>query len=54
MYANAQDMIDRFDEQELIETTDKGLVQTNAIVVAAQLATVQTLARRAQCFDLQA
>ena len=34
MYANAQDMIDRFDEQELIETTDKRLVQTNAIVVA--------------------
>lgn len=32
MYANQTDMINRFGVNELIQTTDKGEVQTNAIV----------------------
>lgn len=34
MYAVAQDMIDRFGLEELIQTTDKAETQTNAVVVA--------------------
>lgn len=34
MYAVAQDMIDRFGLEELIQTTDKAETQTNAVVTA--------------------